>query len=287
MSSPAMTAEVAIPVIVTQDTRAYVIGLDRTAFMVRVKSTILPISGFLEPGGPASIVFVVDMSNSIEPADLARARRTVDTVVARTGAGSQYAVVGVAGTVFVSGWQTSAAMSDAMNVLEGIRQTRQTAGTSLHEGIRRSLQVVATASFPKRAVIIISDGQDTRSSASATADMEQAIRRTPALMYALVMRPRSRFDFPATASGDGTLMKRIEMTGGRPFQVGTETQWTAATDSIIADLEHYYLLTVTLPPTANDDHWHQVDVSVVGTTSKVTTRRRTGYMRSPRDGPSR
>ena len=83
------------PVVVMNGTGARVTGLDRSAFTVREKSTVLPIVEFWGPGEPTSLVFVVDVSHSIRPEDNTRALRTMDSIFAATSAGSQFAVFAI------------------------------------------------------------------------------------------------------------------------------------------------------------------------------------------------
>ena len=165
-------------------------------------------------------------------------------------------------------------MTRAMDVLQDIRRTGRPEGTSLHEGIFRSLQLVTTAQFPRRAVIIISDGMDTKDTVSQK-DVEKAIRRTSALIYSLVPDTRT------VVSGDNPVMKRVEVTGGRKFTIANDKDWTKAVDSVTADFEHYYVLSVRLPADAPDDKWHEIKVTLADSTTTHTVRSRTGYMRLP------
>jgi VWFA-related protein len=267
-----------IPVIVTDDTRAHVAGLDRSTFTVREKSTVLPIVDFWGPGEAMSLVFVMDVSRSIHPEDLTRARRTLHAIFARTSAGSEFAVVGVSGPVLVSGWQsTSTALTGGMDVLQQIHQAGPAEGTALHDGIVRSLQLVSTSRFRRTAVIVISDGYDTRSLAPAR-DVERAIRRTSSLMYTLVT------DRPSVVSGDNPIMKRVEVTGGRKFTVAKDKDWTTAADAITADLEYHYVLGVRVPGNPPDDKWHEIKVTLGDSPTPRTARSRTGYMRPSTKG---
>ena len=270
--SSASTPTTFIPAIVTNQQGSPVPGLDQSAFAVREGDRSIPITSFSLESGPVGLVLVVDASASVGDTALSNVRESIRRIVQSTHRESEFFVIGLAGEVRALDW--TADRTRVLSALDDLTQLRKAAprgmATPLHDGVLRGVAAAEQSRFRKRAVIIISDGMDTRSRATRD-DAEAALRATSAVVYSMMLESTQ----PAMPRLG--LMRLADVTGGRAFNVDDPGDWTAATDRIAADLQHVYLIGVN--PDVSRRGWRRVSVALASPPGeRLTVRSRTGYV---------
>jgi Ca-activated chloride channel family protein len=138
--------------------------------------------------------------------------------------------------------------------------------TALHDAILAAIDAVQPAKG-RRALILLSDGDDRYSTATAAAALERA-RRADVMIYPVALGRRR----PALFAELSTL------TGGRSFHTRDAKRLTDTLRIIARDLRHQYLLgyTPSRPIVRGADEWRSIAVTVKRPGARV--RARDGYV---------
>src|SRR5207248_595787 len=99
--------------------------------------------------------------------------------------------------VFLMGFDSEAYLlqdftNDRSKLKKALRYSEAGGGTALYDGLEESLDKVKSGANNKRAILLITDGQDTTSQ-SSFAVVRQHIRESELLVYSLGISPSSDF----------------------------------------------------------------------------------------------
>ena len=145
--------------------------------------------------------------------------------------------------------------------------------TGLHDAIIQAIDSVQPARG-RRALVLLSDGDDRYSHATASEALDRA-RRSDVMVFPVALGPRRPPLFAELAT----------LTGGRSFQPrdasasrGDAAALTTALRGIARELRHQYLLgyTPARPPVAGSGEWRSITVTVKRPGMQV--RARDGYV---------
>ena len=156
----------------------------------------------------------------------------------------------------------------------GIRGLRPGGGTALYDAIfyvcRDKLALDQPRTKFRRAIVIVSDGDDNQSDYTRDQALEMA-QKADVVIYAI-----STNSSRADTEGDKVLKYFTAETGGRaffPFQVEDMAQ---SFENIANELRHQYNLLYRPEPLLTDGQWHAVNLRVKGRKDLIV-RARAGY----------
>jgi tight adherence protein B len=182
-------------------------------------------------GRAKSVVLAVDRSRSMNGEPLAEAVEAAGTFVAQKLQEDRISVVTFATTpVQLSGFSTGTI--DADTALRSI-SVDDVAGTTLYDGVVLSADALAAESLPGRVIILVTDGNETRSKASLDAAIKAA-RDAGAVVHVVAIES-GRFS-PAP------LQKLASETGGSYYETGTLDELTAVYRTIAEELTRTWRL---------------------------------------------
>jgi VWFA-related protein len=164
--------------------------------------------------------------------------------------------------------------SDMVKLEEGINAMRPAGGTSLYDAIyfaaREKLMLDQPREKFRRAMIIISDGEDTQSRYSRDQALE-ATQIADTVIYAISTNiTRSEND------GDKVLKYLTEETGGQAFFPFKVEDLDQSFENIANELRHQYNIYYHPDPLKTDGLYHRIEVKVKGRKNLVV-RARKGY----------
>jgi Ca-activated chloride channel family protein len=138
--------------------------------------------------------------------------------------------------------------------------------TGLHDAIIESIDAVQSATG-RRALVLLSDGNDRYSKASA-ADALARARRSDVMVYPVTIG----------ATQPPLFAQLSTLTGGRSFHPRDAADLDTVMRTIANELRHQYLLgyTPSRPIVAGQEQWRSITVRV--TRPDVTVRARDGYL---------
>ena len=137
--------------------------------------------------------------------------------------------------------------------------------TGLYDAINQAIDSIQAAKG-RRALVLLSDGDDRYSKATAGAALDRA-RRSDVMVYPIASGRTRPPLFAELAS----------LTGGRSFQPRDPGELSTTMRSIANELRHQYLLgyTPSRPIVAGQEQWRSITVRV--NRPNVTVRARDGY----------
>jgi Ca-activated chloride channel family protein len=200
--------------------------------------------------GPVSIIFVIDISGSMKK-PVADVREAVRRVLTAAAEGDEFAVIEFSDsprvTVGFTGLPTA--------VEERIRQFTPAGRTSLTDAITLALLEMRRARQSRKALIVVSDGQDNYSRYGGTETLRLAAE-SDARAYGIELYP---------PMGEGaapfTFLELLaRATGGRYLPTITRGQIPDLVNKI--DVHRQYVLGFTPPAAHRDDRLHRVELTL-------------------------
>jgi VWFA-related protein len=157
--------------------------------------------------------------------------------------------------------------------LDGIHPS---GGTAAYDAVLAALPVIARRSRERAAILLISDGADTASTATLR-EVRSALVRSDAFAYAIAIdSPEPQ---PINTRVNATALREItDDSGGRTEVVRSLADLVGATDRIAEELNHQYVLGYSSPRGA-DGQFHSIRVKIKGSDYRV--RARNGYVAEP------
>lgn len=240
-----------------------VTGLRQQDFAVLEDGRPQALSAFAEGDFPLSVAVAVDRSFSMAGTELGSARAGANTFLAALRPIDQAMIVGVGSEV-----DTLAPLStDRARQQQIIAGLQPWGTTGLYDAIIRSIDAIQSARG-RRTLVLLSDGNDRYSEATAAQALERA-RRSDVMVYPIALGKTRPPLFAELAS----------LTGGRSFQPRDPTQLQEVMRTIATELRHQYLLgySPSRPIVAGEEQWRTITVRV-RSRGDVTVRARDGYL---------
>jgi len=299
---------------VTDARGRFVDGLTRDDFVVYEDGELVEVTQFSNERVPVSLGIVLDASGSMEGRKMEAARGALDRFL--------YDLLGPDDEIFLYAFSYTPVRLqdwtvDRDRLSRAIRDIRSRGGTALYDAVADSVPQVVEGRHRKKALLIISDGNDTNSETDLL-ELQRLIRENEALIYAIgidgasspagwnrrgptiPMPPRMPFPFPVPGSGrrppqmptgrnpiTATQDDRVNVTalrdltdesGGRTEIIRNADDLDPATAGIADELSRQYYL--GYPAQAvKDGRWHSIRVEIRSSAYRVRARR--GYAATP------
>ena len=250
-----------------------VTGLSREAFEVYEDGVLQTITQFTRERVPIGLGVLLDISDSMFGKRMDDARAAVDTLL--------FDLLDPADEFFVmafnhkprplTGWTHEA--GDVRHALAGLRPS---GGTAIYDAILDALPLIDARTRQRAAILVISDGADTASTATLR-EVRPALRRSDTFVYAIAIDSPERQPIN-TRVNPAALREITSESGGRTEIVQNSTQLDEAAARIAEELNSQYVLGYT-PPRGADGQFHSLRVRASGPDYKV--RARNGYVATP------
>ncbi len=248
-------------------------GLPREAFDVYEDGVRQTITQFTNDRVPIGLGVLLDSSDSMFGKRMDDARAAVDRFL--------FDLLDPADEFFLmafnhrpkalTGW--TRAREDVVRALAGLRPS---GGTAIYDAIVEALPVIDRRTRQRAAILVISDGADTASTATLR-DLRPALLRSDTFVYAIAI------DSPEpqpinTRVNPAALREITAESGGRTEIVKNAAELNEATARIAEELNTQYILGYTSARGA-DGQFHSLRVHV--TTPDARVRSRNGYVATP------
>jgi Ca-activated chloride channel family protein len=253
-----------------------VTGLGLEAFEVHEDGELQKVTQFTNERVPISLGVLLDTSDSMFGQRIKDARAAVERFLFELlDPDDEYFVLSFNHRPHVlTRWTRT---PDVMrHALDGLQAT---GGTAAYDAIIRSLPMFVARSRQRAALLVISDGADTASTATIR-EVRTTLLRSDAFVYAIAIDSPERRAIN-TRVNPTALREITDDSGGRTEIVQTSGDLVDATARIADELNQQYLLGFTSSHGA-DGKYHSIRVRVQGTDYKV--RARNGYVATPVPG---
>jgi len=166
---------------VTDEDGRFVSGLRREDFTVYEDGKLQDVSHFSNDRVPVSLGIVLDTSGSMSPDKMAAARSAIDRMI--------FDLLDQQDELFLVQFATRATLkqdwtTDRGLISRAVRDVSATGGTAIYDAVSTAIPTAQAGKHQKKALLIISDGNDTNSSISV-GSLRQQIRESEVLVYAL------------------------------------------------------------------------------------------------------
>jgi len=233
------------------------------------------INEFRSERAPLSLAILFDVSGSMDTADRATAAKfAAHHLINQLDEGRDEAGL----FAFDSRLREVAPFSVDTRALKGaLGEVDPFGATSLHDAISAAAERVATRPFPRRAVVVLTDGIDTASKMSpAQVSAKAAAIDVPVYIIAVVLpiddtshergTPGSKKQAPESI---GTIEDLARWTGGALYYSSTSASAFSAARAVIDELRHLYL--IAFAPGV-EPGWHPIEIRTSDKDFVVRTR---------------
>jgi Ca-activated chloride channel homolog len=229
-----------------------------------------PLTQFTNERVPVSLGVLIDISDSMFGRRIIDARAAVDRFLfEQLNHEDEFFILAFNHKPHVlTQWtQTPIVVHDALDSL------KPTGGTAVYDAVVASMPLIAKRNKERGALLIVSDGADTASTAGLK-DVQAALRRSQAFVYAIAIDSPDRRAINR-AVNPTTLRDITNESGGRTEVVQLTTQIAGAAATIADELNHQYVMGFT-PAHPPDGKFHTLRVRAKNGAFKVQARR--GYV---------
>jgi VWFA-related protein len=158
-------------------------------------------------------------------------------------------------------------------VRQALDSLKPSGGTAVYDAVLDALPLIARRNRERGALLIVSDGSDTASTAGLR-EVRTALRRSQAFVYAIAINPPDAKTINGRVNPT-TLREITDESGGRTEVVQTSADIIAASARIADELNHQYVIGYA-PPHGADGQYHSIRVRSHGADYRV--RARSGYV---------
>jgi Ca-activated chloride channel homolog len=247
---------VLIPVTVTDKSGRAVSGLEQKHFTLFEDDAQQKITHFVAEQSPASIGIVFDASDSMAP-KLRSARAAVNTILSNVKPNSEFFLVRFSTRAKVLVPMTSR----PEEIRDSVERMRVDGSTALLDGVRLAINEMEHAQYSRKAIIIISDGED-NSSHWTVSELKAAVRERDILIYAIGITDPAEREGQWSQLGEALLKEIAKQTGGRLFSVKKVEQLPNIADKIGSLLRNEYVLGYVPSHAAMDGTYRKVQLKV-------------------------
>ena len=263
--------EVNVQFTVSDNKGHWITDLDKDDFRVLEEKKPQEISAFSrETDLPLRLGLLIDTSNSIRDRFEFEQRASSDFLRALIRPGKDKA--------FLASFDSIAELvldfsDDLDKLIPAIQSLRPGGGTSLYDAIYygsrdKLLEEAPPSNNMRRALVVISDGEDNQSRHSRLQALEMA-QRAEVTVYTISTNLRG-----LKMPGDKVLQEFADETGGRYFQPFTREDMANAFQQINTDLRSQYSLSYR-PTTPRDAKYHEIEIVMQRKGLRIRSRR--GY----------
>src|SRR5574341_1266090 len=199
---------ISLTVTVTDERGRFVSGLSKDDFEVFEDQVKQEISHFSNTDAPLSVAVIFDLSGSMSEKKMERAREALKRFIQTSHEQDEYALIGF-------NEQPQLLLDRACDgdaLLQRLSGMRASGHTALYDAVALGLERVSKGLYPKRAIVIISDGEDNRSRITFD-QLRKMLRESDAIIYAVGI---GGYELPRQM-GEANLKQLAEASGGGAF----------------------------------------------------------------------
>ena len=263
---------VTLTVSVTDNHGRNVSGLDKKDFTISDNKVPQQIAFFSDADSPLSVGIVFDVSGSMSGKKIERAKEALSNFIQTSHPEDEYSLIG-----FSSQPQLLIDKSrDGEAVINKLSFVEPHGSTALYDASYLALERVTRGVYPKRAILIISDGQDNNSRYSFS-QLRRSLMESDVIIYAIGINGGA--GGVLAMYGNLLLDELASVSGGKVFFPRNSAQMNEAFEEIALELRHQYSIGYRPPNFTVDGKWHRVKVTLVppADEKRLRIRHRQGY----------
>ena len=246
---------VLVPVTITDGFDRPVVGLDQDNFQLYEDKKAQQIKHFSSEDTPVSIGLIVDMSGSMTD-KMDRTREAIQQFCKASNPQDEFFMITFSDVPRLTTDFTNKSEQLQNDLLASAPRGR----TALLDAIYMGLRKMKDARYPRRALLILSDGGDNHSRYSGR-DVISTVKEADVLMYAVGTYDRY-VNTQEELLGPDLLRSMTEVTGGKAYTVTDARVLPAVTKAIGEQLRHQYVLAYQPQSKPHNGKWYKINVKL-------------------------
>lgn len=271
------TDVVTLSVTVTDPYNRLVTGLDRQHFEVFEDKVKQNIAFFRDEDVPVSVGIVFDVSGSMK-GKLDRAREALRAFIQTCHDQDDFFLVGFNQRAsLVAEFTDGDTLSNKLTLIDPKGQT------ALYDASYLAIEKVKQGRHTKRAILLISDGQD-NSSRYTYGELRKLLKEANVQIYSIgIVEMGGGAGGTLDMQGQGILEEISQTTGGKAFFPRSPAELEDATTRIALELRHQYSIGYEPSNEKRDGKWRKISIKVSPPRgfSKLNVRSKEGYYAIP------
>lgn len=256
----------------------YVSGLTKSAFTVLDNGQEQEITFFSDTDAPVSLGILFDVSDSMSGTKIGKARRALERFINTSHPNDEYFLIAFNNRAQLLLDRTR----DGEAVLQKLTLVNPKNNTALYDACYLGIEKVTRGAHQKKAMLIISDGQDTASRYNF-GEVRRLLKESDVVVYAVGIMDGRDMGSQEGMQGQAFLDELTSVTGGKAFYPTTDVEMDEIFERIALELRHQYSIGYTPRDFKQDGKWHKVKVKVKPPRGlpRLTVRNREGYYATP------
>ena len=247
---------VLVPVTVTDPMNRLVTGLDKDNFEVYEGKERQQVRDFSSEDAPISLGVIFDMSGSMA-SKIERAREAVIDFFKTANPQDEFFLIAFA--------DRPEEVSDFTQSVDDLQSklvfTVPKGRTALLDAIYLGISKMRQAKYPKKALLIISDGGDNHSRYTEN-EIKSLVKEADVMIYSIGIYDHF-FATEEERLGPQLLSDISELSGGRAFTIDNPNDLTDVATKIGIELRNQYVLGYRPKNPGHDGKWHKIRVKLL------------------------
>jgi len=247
---------VLVPVTVTDPMNRLVTGLDKENFRVYEGKEEQDLRHFSSEDAPISLGVIFDMSGSMS-SKIERAREAVTEFFRTANPQDEFFMI-----AFADKPEEISDFTQSVDDLQGkLVYTVPKGRTALLDAIYLGLSKMREAKYPKKALLIISDGGDNHSRYTE-GEIKSLVKEADVMVYSIGIYDHY-FATEEERLGPALLSDVSELSGGRSFTIDNPNDLADVATKIGIELRNQYVLGYRPRNPGHDGKWHKIKVKLL------------------------
>jgi Ca-activated chloride channel family protein len=244
-------------VTVTDTYGRYVSGLGKNAFTVLDEKKPQEITVFSDDDAPFSVGVIFDVSGSMSGDKIKRAREALSKFIQTSHNSDEYFLIAFnqRAQLLLDKTRDGNAVLDKLTFV----QTRN--NTALYDACYLGVEKVQRGAHPKRALLLISDGQDNNSRYTFS-ELRRLLKESDVVLYGVGILSGGDANSQMGMEGQGILDELASVSGGKAFFPRSNAEMDDIFEQIALELRHQYSIGYKPVNFSNDGRWHKIKVKV-------------------------
>ncbi len=248
---------ISLTVTVTDNYGRYVSGLNKSAFSVFDDKAEQDVMFFSDEDAPVSVGVIFDVSGSMSGDKIQHSREALRRFVETSHESDEYFLIGFnsRAQLLLDRTRNSEAVLDKLTFVQTKGQT------ALYDACYLGVEKVGRGTHPKRALLVISDGQD-NSSRYTFSNLRRLLKESDVTVYSIGILGGSDAGSTFGVEGQAILTELSAVSGGKAFFPNTSAELDDVFERIALELRHQYSIGYRPSNFANDGKYHHIKVKV-------------------------
>src|SRR5215475_10884851 len=235
----------------------FVSGLSKNAFSIVDDKRPQEITFFSDDDAPVSVGVIFDVSGSMGGDKVHRSRDALAHFIQTSHDRDEYFLIAFNSRAQLLMDRTR----DGNAVLDKLTFVQTKNNTALYDACYLGVERVQRGTHPKRALLLISDGQDNNSRYTFN-ELRRVLKESDVVLYAIGILGGSDVGSALGMEGQGILDELAGVSGGKAFYPRSAAEMDDIFEQIALELRHQYSIGYRPPNFVSDGKWHHIKVKV-------------------------